>query len=377
MRPRRVAQCSVRGNDVVQVSVKPSSFPDAAARFAFIMCCLALYSGAANGASEELLVHGAMDLTAMEHVLEGFAAANPEVRVRYKELNTRELYTDFLESVTSGRPTADVLLSSAMDMQTKLANDGYALPHRSPHKEHLPAWAVWRDEAFAFSFEPIVTVYNTARVPPDGIPSSRYRMVELLTRLPNQFLGRVGTFDPAASGLGYLALTQDTEQSPVMLELTRALGENGVRLFRNSRDMLDKVATGELLIAYNVNGSYALARARQDPRIAVVLPEDYTLAISRIALVPRTTENPALAFRFVDFLLSEKGQTILAGPAGVFAIRRGVSGESTMKGLSERASGALRPLRVGPGLLVYLDPIKREKFLRRWQGSLSTRPALP
>ena len=94
-------------------------------------------------------------------------------------------------------------------------------------------------------------------------------------------------------------------------------------------------------------------------------------------IAPETTEKPELAFRFVDFLLSEQGQRILAGPAGVFAIRKGVTGESTMEGLSKRASGVLRPVRVGPGLLVYLDPIKREKFLRRWQDSMRTRPALP
>ena len=318
-----------------------------------------------------------MDLSAMNHILREFQSANPGLEVSYLERNTNDLYKEFVEAADAGRPTADVLLSSAMDLQTKLANDGYALQYQSPHGEYLPAWAVWRNEAFAFSFEPIVTVYNSALITPDRIPSSRYRLIELLEEFPLAFLDKVGTFDPSASGLGYLALTQDAEQSPVMDELIRALGEVGVRLFRNSRVMLDKVASGELMIAYNVNGAYALARARSDPRLAVMLPEDYTLVISRIAIVPTSAKNPESALQFLDFLLSEKGQRILAGPAGLFAIRAGVEGPSTMARLSRKATGVLRPVRVGPALLVYLDPLKREKFLRRWRSALDARPALP
>ncbi len=326
---------------------------------------------------ETLLVHGSMDLSAMKFLLEGFSQVHPDIDVRYVERSTREVFEGLLEAAQAGRATADVLLSSAMDLQTKLANDGHVLAYESPHEQQLPDWAVWRDEAFAFSFEPIVIVYNPSRLDPDMVPTSRYRLIELLNQKPHTFFGKVATFDPNASGVGYLALTQDSEQSPVMHELTTALGQIGVQLFGHSAAMLDRIATGELTLAYNVIGAYALSRARTDPRLVVVLPEDYTLVISRIALVPKTTNHPELAFRFVDFLLSVRGQQILAGPAGLFAIRSGVTGESTMEGLSRAASGVLRPVRVGPGLLVYLDPIKREKFLDRWSNALQRRPAFP
>jgi len=73
-------------------------------------------------AGDELVVHGAMDRSAMSYILRAFRAANPGVEVSYREHNTNPLYREFLEAVEAGRPTADLLLSSAMDLQTKLAN---------------------------------------------------------------------------------------------------------------------------------------------------------------------------------------------------------------------------------------------------------------
>ena len=35
----------------------------------------------------------------------------------------------FIAETDAGQPTADFVFSSAMDMQIKLANDGYAQPH--------------------------------------------------------------------------------------------------------------------------------------------------------------------------------------------------------------------------------------------------------
>ena len=68
-----------------------------------------------------------------------------------------------------------------------------------------------------------------------------------------------------------------------------------------SAEIIDGVAEGRYLLAYNMLGSYALARAAVDPRIGVVAPDDYTLILARAALIPRWAENPAPARRFSRF----------------------------------------------------------------------------
>ena len=47
-----------------------------------------------------------------------------------------------------------------MDLQIKLVNDGYAQTYVSKEIAHIPDWAIWKDEAYAVTAEPIVIVYN-------------------------------------------------------------------------------------------------------------------------------------------------------------------------------------------------------------------------
>ena len=101
-------------------------------------------------------------------------------------------------------------------------------------------------------------------------------------------------------------------------------------------------------------------------------PQDYTLVMSRIAVIPKTTSRPALARRFLDFLLGEEGQRILAKTSHLHAIHP-VTGKTAADALQALAGDSLRPIALGPGLLVYLDQAKHRNFLRRWEITLSDR----
>ncbi len=54
----------------------------------------------------------------------------------------------------------DFAFSSAMDLQVKLSNDGYAQVSNLPMSAHWPKWANWRNTAYALTFEPAVFVYH-------------------------------------------------------------------------------------------------------------------------------------------------------------------------------------------------------------------------
>ena len=84
--------------------------------------------------------------------------------------------------------------------------------------------------------------------------------------------------------------------------------------------MLNMIERGEVLIAYNALGSYAQARAMTGAPIGIVLPEDYTLVMSRTAMIPRQSPQPHLAGRFIDYLLSRDGQEVIATHSTLYAI---------------------------------------------------------
>jgi ABC-type Fe3+ transport system substrate-binding protein len=320
-----------------------------------------------------VVIYSTMDTVAAQPLIEGFREANPQIGVQYLELNSIDLYERFLAEIEAGRPSADLLLSSAMDLQLKLANDGYALAYSSAATSQLPDWAVWRNEAFGFTFEPVAIVYNKDLVPPEEVPSTRYELAQLLQNRPEAYFGKVATYDPERSGFGFLLITQDAQQSPEIWDLVRSFGESKVKLYSTTAAILDRIASGTFLIGYNLVGSYGRARAAIDPSIGIILPKDYTLVMSRIALIPKAAPRPRLAGLFLDFMLSKAGQQIVAGASQLYSIHPEVTGEATAASLRASEGSSLKPIQVGPGLLVYLDQAKRQKFLKQWQRALAGR----
>ncbi len=136
--------------------------------------------------------------------------------------------------------------------------------------------------------------------------------------------------------------------------------------------MLDRVAAGEALIAYDVFGAYALERAKQDPRVGVVLPSDYLLITSRIAFIPKAARHKAAARLFLDYMLSRDGQARLAERSVTPA-----RADARRPDDPVAAAPNPRPIAVGPELLTSLDQIKRSRTLKQWRRAIEGRAAVP
>ena len=130
------------------------------------------------------------------------------------------------------------------------------------------------------------------------------------------------------------------------------------------------IERGEVLIAYNMLGSYARARMLAGARIGIVLPEDYTLVMSRVAIIPAARRRVDLAGRFIDYLLSRRGQEIIANQSALFARWR-TNGAATSQTAGDD-QGPVIPITLSPALLVFLDKSKRESFLRQWRLAFQT-----
>ena len=321
--------------------------------------------------SQTLVIYSSTDTERMVHLLEAFQRLHPNVRIDYHLLDTLDIYRRASSAIDGGKPTGDLLLSSAMDLQIKLVNDGYAASDSSAETETLPDWANWRNQAFGFTYEPAFMVYNKALVPQLAEVTTRFDLARSLTFDVGYLRNRIVTYDPERSGLGYLFGTHDAIQSEDFWYLARSLGDMRVGLETSSATMIDKVASGEALIAYNVLGSYAMARVRENPDLAITIPRDYCLVMSRIALISRTAGNPEAAGLFIDFLLSREGQKLIANAASLYSLRDDIQGEATAANLRQAAQGPLIPIHLGPGLLVYLDKMKRREFLARWRRAMA------
>ncbi|PKB19022.1 iron(III) transport system substrate-binding protein [Novosphingobium kunmingense] len=322
-----------------------------------------------SGATGQLVIYSTTDEAAFEPVVADFSKAYPGVRIAYVELQAFELDRRFRDEMASAKPSADLLLSSAMDLQIKLANDGYAKPHISASAKSLPSWARWRDEAFGFSFEPLVMVINRKELAGRPIPRSRQQLVATIRSEPDFWQNRIGTYDPSQSSVGYFVMSQDARHSSDFASMAEAFRDVGIVTAQTSSAILDQVESGRLIVGYNILGSYARTREARDPNIEIVYPGEYTLAVTRTAIIPANAAHSKAAHLFLEYLLSIRGQRILTSRSSLSSVRPEIENQYSHLGIAESTVGPLKPISLSPGLLVYLDAAKRKKLMETWSGS--------
>lgn len=315
-----------------------------------------------------LVIYGTADLGAAGPLLRDFRNLYPQLNVDYVLMSSGEAYLRFRREQEQGVPSADVVWSLAMDLQMKLINDGFAQTYVSPEAQSLPGWAVWRNEAFATTNEPAVLVYNRRELESGEVPRSHRELVGLLTRQAERFKGRVATYHPRKAGVGFLLATQDSETWPGYWELVCRLGGESGQTLSGTSAMLERITSGESLIGYNMSGSYVIARARTDPAIGYVLLSDYTLVLSRIAFIAEAARHPNAARLWVDYLLSPRGQQVMARKSSLYAIRKEVNADPEVASLQDAVGQRIKQVTMGLGLLTYLDDAKRTAFVHRWNS---------
>jgi iron(III) transport system substrate-binding protein len=304
-----------------------------------------------EGASEQTLrIISSTDTSLFAPIIESFVSEYPNVAVEYLVTGTADI--DRLFRVT---PDAfDLVISSAMDLQLKIANDGLARPVSNVP---LPSWAQWRQSLFAFTSEPAAIVINREAFRGHPIPNTRQELIKALRARPEIFHGRVGTYDVRQSGLGYLFATHDARASETYWRLMEVMGALDVRLYCCSGDMIDDLADGTIAVAYNVLESYAIARVEIKDAIKIILPSDFPTTMMRTAMVSIDAPHPEPAAAFVRHLI---------------ALQSGADEEvfplpplNTRLNDVERATIALEP-----ALMTFLDTLKRRRFLAEWEDAV-------
>jgi len=341
-------------------------------RFAYFAAGLVLFALGSLGASAfeiegtrvypapnstvTLKIISTADINVFEPIILEFQRENPTISIDYVIASSTEL----MKALHEENAEFDLAISSAMDLQTKLANDGYAQTYSSTATAYLPDWAKWRNQIFAFTQEPAVVVISDAAFQGIDPPNNREELISLLRENPERFEQRIGTYDVRASGAGYLFATQDSRNSDSYWRLTEVMGRLNARLYRSSGDMINDVSSGELALAYNVVGSYAISRLSDYPGIRIILFDDYVNVMLRTALIPQNAMHPVESGIMIDFLAQ-------------LSLRPELTELTSLPPIDTahlRENSAARPIRLGPGLLVFLDKLKKENFLQNWVSSM-------
>ena len=317
-----------------------------------------------------LTVYSSLDGPLARPMIQAFQSRYPDIAVNYEDLQTVDIYDRVTGETDAGQPTADFAFSSSMDLQVKLANDGYAQQSNVALSSSWPKWANWRNTAYALTYEPAVFIYHKPSFAGREPPETRSELITYLQENADAIHGRIGTYDIDRSGVGFMFLSRDQEQYSDLWTLVDAMGAAGVKLYSTTSAIVERVASGQFVFGYNILGSYAAEAASRSPDLGIVLPRDYTIVTSRIGLVPKAAAQPELGRAFLEFFMSEEGQEILAEQLQIGALNPAVSGANTATAMQRALGSQLRPTPVSPGLMVYLDQVKRTRLLARWNDAL-------
>ena len=317
-----------------------------------------VYSDAGDASDAKTIINilSSTDSERFHPVIAGFLEFNAAMAVRYVTASTTEIYS----AIAEDKETFDLAISSAMDLQMKLANDGMARSIQSAETATVPEWARWRTNVFGFALEPVALLISRKDFEALPLPRTRRDLLALIRDNPEIFNNRIATYNPHVSGAGYLFSTQDSRQSETFWRLAEVMGRLNAKLFSCTSQMIDAVDRGDMAIAYNVLGSYTNATLPDTSNAKLITFEDYTHILLRTAIVPKTAQNPENGIRFLNFIVSHEGQEILNEEAKLPSLRNNLINQ-----LANR-----KPIRLGSGLLVFLDRLKKNSFLREWDAAL-------
>ena len=331
--------------------------------------CLALLLAAAPAGAQEatarfgtgpagVLIRSTTDIAIIRPVLDRFIALNPGLSVAYEQWGSNALFEISRDDCRSDRAPADAVLSSAVQQMVWLVNAACAQPYRSAATSALPATRRWRDELWGVTTEPAVIAYNTDLLPGAEVPRSRFALLDALRERPAFFRNRIATYDIDASGLGFLFAYADSLEATTFGALLEGFARVEAVATCCSAEIIEGVAEGRYLIAYNVLGSYVVNADK--PNVGMILPEDYTLVLSRGYMIPKDARQATLSARFLDFLLTPEAQALLARSG----LMTGMDAAETGLALSAR-----RYIPLSPALLVARDPHRRHLLLEIWSDA--------
>lgn len=166
--------------------------------FAITSCALALAAGAgwaqdipegypedyaqlieAAKAQGRVVIYTSTDMAQAQAMLDAFTQKYG-IQIEYNDLGTNGAYNRAISEAAANQMGADIVWSSAMDLQVVLAAEGYAETYASPEVGNLPDWAVYNDQIYATTVKPIGIIYNTGAISQDEFPRTRADLIAYL-----------------------------------------------------------------------------------------------------------------------------------------------------------------------------------------------------
>ena len=282
---------------------------------AFTLCAISIVLGTASSAfaQQKLYVYTSMKESMISEIKTSFAKKHPDIKLDYQSAGAGKLMAKIAAERESGKILADVLWTSEIPDFYQLKSQGLLLPFIPTESKALLNPLPDYDGSFtAVRLGTRGIAYNTrhSKEPPktwDDIKKPAFK-------------GAFGIANPALSGTAYMSVA--VLSKAFGWGYFEALRGNGAKMGKGSGQVVDDTASGDLVASLAVD-YITLDKIDKGATLALVFPPEMLVIPSPIAIF-KNSPNIEAAKKFVDFMLSKEGQTIVANE-GTLPVRADVT----------------------------------------------------
>ncbi len=279
--------------------------------FCLATTLLGLFAAGAN-AEQKLYVYTSMKESMVGDLKTAFVKKHPDVKVDFQSAGAGKLMAKIAAERESGKILADVLWTSEVPDFYQLKKQGMLLPYIPAEIKVLLNPLPDYDGSFtAVRLGTLGIAYNTRLI--KEAPKTWADMQK------PAFKGAYGIANPALSGTAYMSVA--VLSKAFGWSYFEGLRANGAKMGKGSGQVVDDTASGDLLASLAVD-YITLDKVDKGATLALVYPPEMLVIPSPIAIF-KNSPNVEAAKKFIDFVLSKEGQTLIANE-GTLPVRSDV-----------------------------------------------------
>ena len=289
----------------------------------------------------EVIWYTSMSLTDFPKIVGAFEKTVPYVKIRTNRLSQSSVLPKIETEARAGHYAVDIVGSAPMEMW-ELKQKGYSAAYLSPELKAFPTGS-FDPQGFWSSTEvtPLVLALNTNLVSPDEAPRSYQDLLQPKWK---------GKMNFGSDEYAWYSVMLDGMGKAKGLEYMKALARQQLHIPGGSSIMrLQLMLAGESALAIAARGRRATEYKEKGAPIDYRLLDPYPAEPNGLALMRRAA-HPYGSILFIDWMLSEEGQTVLAQQIPRITLRKGIKQIPRHQELYKKEFVFVNPAFIGPNL---------------------------
>lgn len=252
----------------------------------------------AGTAHADVTVYTAGPASLIEKLAAGFTEETG-IKVEFFQATTGQVMARI--EAEAANPVVDVLISASWDTATDFAARGWLVPYASPNAETVPDF-LKSDTAVAQGVSALAIAWN----PNSNTP----RPEEWADLAKPEYKDLVNLPDPAQSGATFELVAALEAQGGT--QIFEDLAANGAIIAGANAEALNPVLQGAKAAVFGAVDYISFNGKDKGESIEVIFPASGTVIAPRPAMILNWSKNQDEAKQFIDYMLSDAGQAIVA-----------------------------------------------------------------